>query len=121
MSWRWIDRRLLVLLHDESLVMHGGASGLRDAGLLDSALARPLTLVAYGEADLAGLAASYASGLAQNPLPTPYAAELRRLVASGNLSGLRRPDFPNYRIQVATFYEPKSGSSNPADRAKSLE
>ena len=67
MSWRWIDRRLLVLLHDESLAMHGGASGLREAGLLDSVLARPLNLTAYGEPDLAGLAASYASGLAQNP------------------------------------------------------
>ena len=46
--------------------MHGGASGLRDAGLLDSALARPLNLVAYGDPDLAELAASYAFGLAQN-------------------------------------------------------
>jgi death-on-curing protein len=55
-----------VLLHDESLAMHGGASGLRDAGLLDSALARPLNLVAYGDPDLAELAASYAFGLAQN-------------------------------------------------------
>ena len=66
MSWRWIDRKLLELLHDESLAMHGGASGLRDAGLLDSALARPLNLAAYGEPDLAALAASYAFGLAQN-------------------------------------------------------
>jgi len=65
-NWRWIDRRLLVLLHDESLAMHGGASGLRDAGLLDSALARPLNLVACGDPDLAELAASYAFGLAQN-------------------------------------------------------
>jgi len=65
-DWRWIDRRLLILLHDESLSMHGGASGLRDEGLFDSALARPLNLVAYGEPDLAALAASYASGLAQN-------------------------------------------------------
>ena len=46
--------------------MHGGASGLRDAGLLDSALARPLNLVACGDPDLAELAASYAFGLAQN-------------------------------------------------------
>ena len=66
MNWRWIDRRLLVLLHDESLAMHGGAAGLRDEGLLDSALARPLNLVACGEPDPAALAASYASGLAQN-------------------------------------------------------
>ena len=66
MSWRWIDQRLLVLLHDESLAMHGGASGLRDAGLLESALSRPLNLAVYGEPDVAALAASYASGLAQN-------------------------------------------------------
>jgi death on curing protein len=66
MSWRWIDKRLLLLLHDESLVEHGGASGLRDEGLLESALSRPLNLVAYGEPDLAALAAAYATGLAKN-------------------------------------------------------
>ena len=66
MSWRRIDRRLLVLLHDESLAAHGGASGLRDAGLLASALARPENLAAYGQPDLAELAASYAFGLAKN-------------------------------------------------------
>ena len=66
MSWRWIDRRLLALLHDESLAAHGGASGLRDAGLLASALARPENLAAYGHPDLAELAASYAFGLAKN-------------------------------------------------------
>ena len=66
MSYRWLDRRLLVLLHDESLATHGGSSGLRDAGLLDSALARPANLMAYGQPDLADLAASYAFGLAKN-------------------------------------------------------
>ena len=66
MSWRFIDRRALLLLHDESLAEHGGAPGLRDEGLLDSALARPLNLVAYGEPDLAALAASYGVGSAKN-------------------------------------------------------
>ena len=66
MNWRWIDRRLLVILHDESLVEHGGASGMRDAGLLESALARPLNLVAYGDPDVADLAAAYGVGLAKN-------------------------------------------------------
>ena len=66
MTWRWIDRRLLVILHDESLAEHGGASGLRDAGLLESALARPLNLVAYGNPDVAELAAAYGVGLAKN-------------------------------------------------------
>ena len=54
------------MLHDESLAEHGGASGLRDEGLLESALARPLNLAAYGSPDLAELAASYAVGLAKN-------------------------------------------------------
>ncbi len=66
MNWRWIERQVLLLLHDESLAEHGGASGLRDEGLFDSALARPLNLSAYGEPDFADLAAAYGSGLAQN-------------------------------------------------------
>ena len=57
---------MLVLLHDESLAQHGGASGLRDTGLLESALARPLNQAAYGEPDVAQLAAAYGFGLAQN-------------------------------------------------------
>jgi death-on-curing protein len=66
MEWRWIDKRVLLLLHDESLAEHGGGRGIRDEGLLDSALARPLNLVAYGEPDVADLAACYAVGLAKN-------------------------------------------------------
>jgi death-on-curing protein len=62
----WVDKQLLLLLHDESLAEHGGAAGIRDEGLLDSALARPLNLIAYGEPDLAELAASYGVGLAKN-------------------------------------------------------
>ena len=66
MSWRWVDRRALVLLHADSLAEHGGAPGLRDEGLLESALARPLNLAAYGQPDFAALAASYGVGLAKN-------------------------------------------------------
>lgn len=66
MSWRWVDKQLLLILHNESLAEHAGASGLRDEGLLDSALARPLNLLAYGEPDAADLAASYGLGLAKN-------------------------------------------------------
>ena len=66
MSWHWIDRLALELLHDESLAEHGGASGLRDEGLLESALARPLNLAVYGQADVADLAAAYGVGLAKN-------------------------------------------------------
>ena len=66
MTWRWIERRALELLHDESLAEHGGAPGLRDEGLLESALARPLNLAAYGNPDLLELAAAYGVGLAKN-------------------------------------------------------
>jgi death-on-curing protein len=66
MNWHWIDKRLLLILHDESLAEHGGAPGMRDEGLLDSALARPLNLLAYGEPDFADLAAAYGVGLAKN-------------------------------------------------------
>lgn len=66
MNWRWVDKRALLLLHDESLAEHGGSPGIRDEGLLDSALARPLNLDSYGIPDFADLAASYAIGLAKN-------------------------------------------------------
>ena len=64
--WRWIDQRALLLLHDESLAEHGGSPGLRDAGLLESALARPRNLDGYGNPDLAELAAAYGMGIARN-------------------------------------------------------
>jgi len=66
MNWRWIDRRALCLLHDESVAEHGGAPGLRDEGLLESALARPRNLVAYGAPDVFELAAAYGVGLAKD-------------------------------------------------------
>ena len=66
MSWRWVNRQALLLLHAESLAEHGGAAGLRDAGLLDSALARAQNLAAYGTPDYAQLAAAYGFGPAKN-------------------------------------------------------
>ena len=66
MSWRFLSRRALELLHDESLAEHGGLPGLRDEGLLESALARPQQLLAYGEPDAAALAAAYGFGLIRN-------------------------------------------------------
>jgi death-on-curing family protein len=64
---RWISKKALLMLHEESLAMFGGASGLRDEGLLDSALARPQNTHAYNpDSTLADLAASYGFGLAKN-------------------------------------------------------
>ena len=64
----WISKALALAIHDRQLAEHGGGGGVRDDGLLDSALARPQQLHAYGEPppDLAGLTASLAYGLARN-------------------------------------------------------
>lgn len=65
-AWKWVDKRLLIALHDESLSMHGGLSGIRDEGLLDSALSPAPNLALYGEPDYAEMAAAYGIGLAKN-------------------------------------------------------
>ncbi|HMH17284.1 MAG TPA: Fic family protein, partial [Burkholderiales bacterium] len=62
-KWVWIERSVILAAHDEQLAEHGGSAGIRDEGLLDSALARPLNRVAYGKPDAAELAAAYAYGL----------------------------------------------------------
>lgn len=62
----WIEPAVVLAIHDEQLAEHGGHAGVRDAGLLESALARPRNQFAYGEASLARLAASYAFGLSLN-------------------------------------------------------
>src|SRR5690242_20360473 len=66
MGYTWIDSDVVLAIHDEQLAEHGGADGVRDMGLLESALARPQNLIAYGSPDLADLAAAYASGIARN-------------------------------------------------------
>ena len=64
----WIEKPLALAIHDRQLAEHGGGSGVRDEALLDSALARPQQLFAYGDPppDLAALAASLAYGIARN-------------------------------------------------------
>ncbi len=63
----WLEREALLLLHGVALARFGGAEGIHDEGLLDSALSRPINLVRYRQAnDLADLAASYAFGFAKN-------------------------------------------------------
>jgi death-on-curing protein len=62
----WLSSQLVLAIHDEQLAEHGGSTGLRDAGLLDSALARPLNRAGYGEPDSSELAAVYALGIARN-------------------------------------------------------
>ena len=63
---RWIEREVCLALHDMLLSQYGGCAGLRESGLLNSALARPLQLLSYGSPSLAELAASYAAGIIKN-------------------------------------------------------
>ncbi len=62
----WISLAVVLAVHEEQLAEHGGGSGVRDSGLLESALARPQQLAAYGEPDLADLAAAYGYGIVRN-------------------------------------------------------
>jgi death-on-curing protein len=65
-DWRWVSAQLIYAVHDRQIAEHGGGIGVRDAGLVESALMRPQNLAAYGEPDVAALAAAYAYGLARN-------------------------------------------------------
>lgn len=65
-DWAWVGPDAALAGHAEQLAEHGGADGIRDLGALESALARPVNLAAYGEPDAATLAAAYAFGIARN-------------------------------------------------------
>lgn len=62
----WLDEPVVLAIHDAQLAEHGGGSGIRDAGLLSSALARPRNAAAYAEPDIPELAALYALGIIRN-------------------------------------------------------
>lgn len=66
-KFNWVLDEVVLAVHDEQLAIHGGLSGIRDLGALESALARPRNLVAYDDCeDVARLAAAYAFGIAKN-------------------------------------------------------
>ena len=64
----WLSQRVVIAIHNRQLAEHGGMEGIRDEGLLDSALSRPINLLAYSSPlpDLATLAAAYAYGIVKN-------------------------------------------------------
>jgi len=65
-SFRWVSKEVVLAIHKEQIAQHGGLDGIRDMGLLDSALARPLNLYSYGDPTLPICAASYAHGILRN-------------------------------------------------------
>lgn len=66
MTWHWLREDVVVAMHSEQIAEHGGRTGIRDAGLLSSALARPQNLAVYGEHSVFDLAAAYAFGIISN-------------------------------------------------------
>ena len=66
MTWRWLREDAVVALHSEQIAEHGGRPGIRDTGLLSSALARPQNQASYGESSVFDLAAAYAFGIISN-------------------------------------------------------
>jgi death-on-curing protein len=65
-EWIWVDLRVALAAHGEQLAEHGGAAGVSDIGMLESAMARRLNLPVYGDPDAADLAAAYAFGIARD-------------------------------------------------------
>ena len=66
MTWLWLREDVVVAMHSEQIAEHGGRTGIRDSGLLSSALARPQNQAAYGEYSVYDLAAAYAFGIISN-------------------------------------------------------
>lgn len=65
-AWQWLDKAIILAVHDRQIAEHGGGQGIRDEGLLESALNRPVNLASYGDPAAADLAAAYAFGIARN-------------------------------------------------------
>ena len=65
-GWIWVTSDVAIATHGEQIAEHGGGEGVRDANLLESAMARPQNLAIYGDPDAAALAAAYAYGIARN-------------------------------------------------------
>ena len=62
----WLELQIVIAIHEKQIAEHGGLSGLRDRGLLESAIARPQHLYAYGEPTIFDMAAAYAGGIVKN-------------------------------------------------------
>jgi death on curing protein len=99
----WLRLEAILAAHDDQLAEHGGGVGVRDQGLLESALARPLNLHAYGEPSLSRLAASYAFGIARNH---PFVDGNKRtaLVAAELFLGLNGFDLTADDVEVVEIF-----------------
>ena len=91
----WIARADVLMIHDLQLAEHGGAAGLRDQGLLESALARPQQILAYGDPNLFSLAAAYMAGIVRNH---PFVDGNKR---TGFVTGILFVELNEYRFTAS--------------------
>jgi len=98
----WLTRQIIIAIHDEQLAIHGGASGLRDQGMLESALDRPKNKWSYENPDLAEPAAAYAFAIACNH---PFVDGNRRtsLLAPHTFLGVNGIDFDTPEAEAAAM------------------
>lgn len=113
----WVTKRDALAIHEMQIAEHGGLAGLRDEGLLESALGRPENAFAYGEPDLCDLAAAYAYGLAKNH---PFADGNKRTslgvcLAFLDLNGFALPEDDD--LNTATWQELAAGHLGEAELA----
>ena len=103
-GWVWVTVTVAEAVHAEQLTEHGGGRGVRDKGPLQSALARPETLAAYGDPDMADLAAAYALGIVRNH---PFVDGNKRTAAVISETFLMLNDYPlgasDAELVVAVF------------------
>jgi death on curing protein len=99
----WVRLDAILAAHDDQLAEHGGGTGIRDQGLLESALARSRNLFAYGEASLAKLAAAYAFGIERNH---PFVDGNKRtaLVAAEAFLGLNGFDLTATDVEAVSVF-----------------
>jgi death-on-curing protein len=101
---KWLTLAMVLAIHDEQLAIHGGSAGLRDRGVLESALGRPRNKLAYEAAELPELAAAYAYAIARNH---PFVDGNKRtsLLALYTFLGINGVDFvvPEATVAAMTF------------------
>jgi death-on-curing protein len=116
-TWRWIRLGEATAIHAEQIAEHGGLEGIRDQGLLESAMARPENLSAYEKSDVCDLAAAYAFGLARNH---PFADGNKRtaFVVSATFLILNGRDLTASEVEVVeTFLKLAAGALPEAELA----
>jgi death-on-curing protein len=112
----WLSEATLIAIHHRQIAEHGGAEGVRDLGLLQSALARPRNILSYGEtSDLATLAAAYAFGIARdhpfmdgNKRAALVAARTFLILNGGNLNATQDDKYLTFmKLAEGTIGEPE--------------